>query len=84
VIACVRAARLPDAETGVVAANGAFENATPKQWSTLTVSAAELLDNVHAPKFAAPWVGFLLIVNTYKADLGLKIAEYRVTRPGTA
>ncbi|HUR52487.1 MAG TPA: hypothetical protein VMZ71_00010 [Gemmataceae bacterium] len=84
VIACVRAARLPDAETGVVAANGAFENAVPKQWTVLSIRASDLLDNVHAPKFAAPWVGFLLIFNTYKADLGLKIAEYRVTRPGTA
>jgi len=84
VIACVRAARLPDAETGVLSANGAFENATPKQWNTLKIKASDLLDNVHAPKFAAPWVGFLLIFNTYKADLGLKIAEYRVTRPGTA
>ena len=84
VIACVRAARLPDAETGVLSANAAFETAKPKEWNYLTIKASELLDNVHAPKFAAPWVAFLLIFNTYKADLGLKIAEYRVTRPGTA
>lgn len=84
VIACVRAARLPDAATGVMAANAPFENAVPRQWNTLTVKAAELLDNVHAPKFADPWVAFLLIFNTYKADLGLRIADLRVTRPGAA
>ena len=37
---------------------------------------------LHAPTVEAPWVGFLLIVNTYTADLGLRVAEYRVTRPG--
>ena len=84
VIACGRAARLPDSETGVLAENFVFEAAKPKQWNYLTVKASELLDNVHAPKFAAPWVAFLLIFNTYKADLGLKIAEYRVTRPDPA
>ena len=83
-IACVRAARLPDSETGVLAANAPFENAKPKEWNYLTIRASELLDNVHAPKFAAPWVAFLLIFNTYKADLGLKIAEFRVTRPDPA
>lgn len=82
VIACVRAPRLPDAETAVVECNGAFENARPGEWQWLRVKAADMLDNKHAPKFPAPWVGFLLIVNTYKEDLGLKIADYRVTRPG--
>ena len=82
VIACVRAARLPDAETGVVSCETAFDAATPKQWNTLSVKAADMFGNAHAAKFPAPWVGFLLIVNTYKLDLGLKIAEFRVTRPG--
>jgi hypothetical protein len=37
--------------------------------------------NKHAPKFDAPWVAFLVIFNTYTADLGLRVAEFGVTRP---
>ena len=31
-----------------------------------------------------PMIGFLFILNTYTIDLGLKVAELRVTRPGAA
>ena len=37
-----------------------------------------MLANNHTPKFGAPWVPFLIIFNTYKEDLGLKIAEFLV------
>ena len=38
--------------------------------------------NEHAPNFGPPWVGFLVIFNTYTADLGLRVAEFRVDPPG--
>ena len=40
--------------------------------------------NKHAPKFGPPWVGFLVIFNTFEIDLGLEVAEFRVTRLGGA
>jgi hypothetical protein len=62
--------------------NGAFAQARPGEWQWLEVKAADMLDNMHTPMFPAPWVGFLVIFNTYEADLGLKIAEFRVSGPG--
>jgi hypothetical protein len=56
--------------------------ARPGEWQWLEVEARGMLDNMGAPTVDAPWVGFLLIINTYTADLGLRVAEYRVTRPG--
>jgi hypothetical protein len=41
-----------------------------------------MLDDSEAPKFAPPWVAFLLIFNTYTEDVGLRVADFRVTRPG--
>lgn len=84
VIACVRKARLPDAATGVLELNGAFEDAPAGRWDWLHMKADDMLDNANDPKFPAPWVAFLLIFNTYTADLGLRVAEYRVTPPGVS
>jgi hypothetical protein len=64
--------------------NGTFEETPAGGWHTLEVPAADLLDNRHAPRFNSPWIGFLIIFNTYEADLGLEVAEFRVTRPGGA
>ena len=64
--------------------NDAFAAARPKEWQWLTVRAGDMRDNVEAPKFGDPWVGFLVIFNTYTADLGLRVAEFRVDPPGKA
>lgn len=77
---CVRAERLIDPQTAVVECNGAFAGARPGQWQWLEVKAADMLDNKHGPAFAAPWVAFLVIFNTYKINLGLEVAQLRVTR----
>jgi hypothetical protein len=82
VVICVRTERPGNPASGVVECNDAFAKARPRQWQWLEVPVKDMLDNRHAPKFAAPWVGFLLIFNTYKKDLGLRIGEFRVTRPG--
>jgi hypothetical protein len=74
-----RADSLKDAATGVLEWNGRYEAGG---WRSLTVRAADLLDNREAPKFGPPWVAFLLIFNTYTANLGLEVADFRVTRPG--
>lgn len=81
---CVRSARARSPKTGVLECNGAFLDARPRQWQELTVRVTDMLDNIHTPEFGPPWVGFLLIFNTYEADLGLKVAACRVSRPGGA
>ena len=81
---CVRTNRLNCSDTGMIECNGAFANARAREWQWLEVRAGDMLDNKHTPKFKAPWVGFLVIFNTYKLDLGLRIAEFRVGAPGAA
>jgi ferric-dicitrate binding protein FerR (iron transport regulator) len=83
-VACVRRDDLGLSDTGVIECNGAFEKAKPGQWNVLDVKAGDMLDNKHTPKFGAPWVAFLIIFNTYKEDLGLRIAEFQVIPPGPA
>lgn len=51
-------------------------------WETLVAKAGDLLENKEGPRFAPPWVAFLLIFNTYTEDLGLRVADFRVSRPG--
>jgi hypothetical protein len=80
VVFCVRAPKLPNAETGVVEWTGVFGPAGG--WQELVVQAADMIDNRHAPKFDPPWLGFLVIVNGYESDIGLEVAGLRVTRPG--
>jgi hypothetical protein len=53
----------------------------PNGWQTLEIPAADMLNNRFAPKFGSPWIGFLLIFNTYETDLGLKVAEFRIVPP---
>jgi hypothetical protein len=81
VVLIVRTGRVADPATGVVECNGAFQATKPRTWQWLEVKAEDMHDNRHAPKFGPPWVVFLVIFNTYKEDLGLKIAEFCVTRP---
>jgi ferric-dicitrate binding protein FerR (iron transport regulator) len=77
----VRTKSSADPVSGVIEYNGAFARSRPKEWQWLEVRGDELLDNIHRPRFAAPWVGFLVIFNTYKEDIGLKVAEFEVRRP---
>jgi ferric-dicitrate binding protein FerR (iron transport regulator) len=84
---CVRKAdiRLPD--TGMLEWNGIYRPASSDAQDglqTIEVRAGAMLDNRHAPRFDPPWFGFLYIFNTYEIDLGLRVAEFRVTPPGPA
>jgi hypothetical protein len=83
-VAVVRKDDVAAPDTGVVEWNGTFREARPGQWNVLEVRAGDMLDNKHAPGFAAPWVAFLIIFNSYKEDLGLRVADFRVVPPGPA
>jgi hypothetical protein len=54
----------------------------PDGWRTLRVTAQEMRENPFTPKFGPPWFGFLFIFNTYDRDLGLQVAEFRVSPAG--
>lgn len=75
---CVRTENRSQSDTGMIECNGVFQQARPNEWQWLEIRATDMLENKHTPKFGAPWVPFLLIFNTYKEDLGLKIAEFLV------
>jgi hypothetical protein len=81
VVICVRTGSHSDSATGVLECNGAFSRARPEAWQVLEFKVSDMLDNVHRPKFGAPWVGFLVIFNTYRSDIGLKVAGFEVIRP---
>lgn len=83
---CARTTQSRSPDTGMLEWNGAFGLEGTQKWHWLEITAEEMLraPNKHAPKFEAPWIGFLFIFNTYTIDLGLKVAEFRVTRPGAA
>jgi hypothetical protein len=83
-VACVRRDDLGSSDTGVVEWNGVYQPARPGEWNVLDVKAGDMLGNKHTPKFGAPWVAFLIIFNTYKEDLGLRIAGFQVIPPGPA
>ncbi len=77
-VVCVRKGSHSEPATGVMECNSAFARARPEAWQVLEVRASDMLDNVHAPKFDAPWIGFLVIFNTYRSDIGLKVAGFEV------
>jgi ferric-dicitrate binding protein FerR (iron transport regulator) len=81
-VAVVRRDDVAASDTGVIEYNGQFRECQPGQWNVLDIRAREMLDNQHAPFFGPPWVAFLIIFNTYKEDLGLRIAEFQVIPPG--
>ena len=84
---CVRTPDVRSPETGMLEWNGTYV-AQPFTdeggWQTLKVRAGAMLDNRHRPNFGPSWLGFLFIFNTYEIDLGLQVAEFRVTPPGPA
>jgi hypothetical protein len=78
---CVRTPDVRSPETGMLEWNGTYGADGVKAWRTLEVRAGEMLKNKHTPKFPHPWIGFLVIFNTYEANLGLKVAEFEVVPP---
>jgi ferric-dicitrate binding protein FerR (iron transport regulator) len=82
VVFCVRTERVNPHDTGVVEVNDAFVNARPGEWQWLEARPRDMLAVRHAPTFGPPWVVFLLIFNTYELDLGLRVADLRVSRNG--
>jgi len=83
---CARTERSDCPDTGMLEYSGGFEATPPGGWGVIDLRAGEMLapPNRHAPKFGAPWIGFLVIFNTYEKDLGLRVAEFRVTPPASA
>lgn len=80
---CVRTERVDCPDTGMLEYNGGFEATEPGAWRWLDVRAGDMLaPPKYIPPFAAPWVGFLVIFNTFEPDLGLEVAEFRVAPPG--
>jgi hypothetical protein len=78
----MRGSRPGKPQTGVLEWNGDYQACLPGQWRTVVVRAADMLNCKEAPAFGEPWVAFLLIFNTYDADIGLCVADLRVSRPG--
>jgi hypothetical protein len=78
---CVRTTDVRSPETGMLEWNGDYGSHAPGRdgWRELAVRADKMLNNKHDPRFRAPWIGFLFIFNTYDADLGLQIGEFRVS-----
>lgn len=81
---CVRTAQARCSDTGVLEYNRGFKACPDGKWRELvfTAESMNLPPNKHAPKFAPPWVGFLVILNTFEPDVGLEVAEFRIDSPG--
>ncbi|QJW97703.1 FecR family protein [Frigoriglobus tundricola] len=80
---CVRTPDVRSPDTGMLEWNGHYGagGADDGSWQTLEIRAGAMLENRYAPQFGYPWVSFLLIFNTFETDLGLQVAEFRVTAP---
>jgi hypothetical protein len=57
------------------------ETARPGVWETVDVRAGDLIPE-RPPGFDPPWVGYLVLFNTFDVDLGLRVAEFSVAPPG--
>jgi hypothetical protein len=81
---CVRTPDFRSPYTGMLEWNGTYEvrGADANGWQTLELRACDLIHNDYRPTFGPPWIGFLIIFNTWDADLGLEVGEFRVTPPG--
>lgn len=84
VVLVVRRPKSTFKDSGCLVWESQFLATAPGDWRTLSVRAGDLLENKEGPRFAPPWVAFLLIFNTYTEDLGLRVADFRVSRPGSA
>lgn len=79
---CVRTPHPNVPASGVVEVNDAFVHSRPQAWQWLECQPRDMLDHREAPTFGPPWIGFLIIFNTYEVDLGLRVADLRVSRNG--
>lgn len=81
---CVRTGDPRSSDTGMLEWNGDFLPPGPGElWRMLEVPAGDMLrpPNCHAPKFGPPWVGFLVIFNTFTEDVGLVVSKFEVSGP---
>jgi ferric-dicitrate binding protein FerR (iron transport regulator) len=78
---CVRTSQSRCSDTGMLEYNGGFKATEPGKWEELHIRAVDMLSNKHTPKFGAPWIGFLVIFNTFETEIGLEVSEFRVTAP---
>jgi hypothetical protein len=78
---CVRTLQSKCSDTGMLEYNGGFKASTDGAWQWLHIPARSMLANKHTPAFGSPWIGFLVILNTFETDVNLEIAEFRVTSP---
>jgi ferric-dicitrate binding protein FerR (iron transport regulator) len=81
---CVRTGDPRSSNTAMLEWNGDFLPPEPGQpWRALEVRAGDMLrpPNRHAPAFDPPWVGFLVIFNTFTEDVGLVVSEFGVSGP---
>lgn len=57
-----------------------FEPAPGGGWRTVELAADDWVPEALTPDMPHPWVAFLVVFNTYEADLGLRVAEFAVRR----
>jgi hypothetical protein len=81
-VICVRTPRPNHTASGVVEVNDAFVDSRPGRWQWLEARPRDMLAVKEAPTFGPPWIAFLVIFNTYEVDLGLRVADLRVSRDG--
>jgi ferric-dicitrate binding protein FerR (iron transport regulator) len=79
---CVRTSQSRCSETGMLEYNGGYKASADGEWQWLHIPVGAMLANKHTPSFGAPWIGFLVIFNTFEMDVSLEVAEFRVSRPG--
>jgi hypothetical protein len=77
-----RTSRSSRPECGCLDLQRVFVDSPTKQWVTITARADEMLDSDCPVTFGPPWIGFSVILNTYEQDCGLRVADFRVSRPG--
>jgi ferric-dicitrate binding protein FerR (iron transport regulator) len=81
---CVRTKQTHCSDTGMLEYNGGFKACPDGKFKELRIDAESMAidpGNNHQPKFGPPWVGFLVIFNTFGPDVGLEVAELRIDPP---
>jgi hypothetical protein len=58
-----------------------FEPPPEGRWHTVELTTADWFPERETPDYPFPWVSFLVVFNTYEEDLGLRVAEFTVSRP---
>lgn len=81
---CVRTGDPRSSDTGMLEWGGHFLPPAPGDaWRTLAIPVADMVGppNRHDPKFDPPWVGFLVIFNTFTEDVDLVVSEFGLSGP---